>query len=321
LADPPFVEMEVTRNNGRNRQARVWQNEPARKRLENWHRHFRGRVEAPVVSEFVNTSFGRSHLLVSGLESSPPLVCLHAMRTSSSHLLSEIQPLAAHFRLIAPDLPGQSVMGPEVRASLSDNSLADWLIEILDHLRIPSAPVLGISWGGFVARLAASACPDRFSSLILIVPAGIVNGSHWRGLAQMALPMLRYRLRPSEANLKRLLQPIITEWDEDWANYIGDTTRDMKLDPRIPPLAADDDLRRLRVRTLVIAADEDISFPGGPMVDRVQSLIPNAETELLRHCKHCPPTNPEFRSWLGERVRLFLSQETGIGLDSDTAPN
>ena len=137
----------------------------------------------------------------------------------------------------------------------------------------------------------------------------------------MALPMLRYRLRPSEANLKRLLQPIITEWDEDWANYIGDTTRDIKLDPRIPPLAADDDLRRLRVRTLVIAADEDISFPGGPMVDRVQSLIPNAETELLRQCKHCPPTTPEFRSWLGERVRLFLSQEIGIGIDSDTAPS
>lgn len=302
------------RNGSQSRQATVWRNEPARKRLEDWHGHFRARIEAPVTSEFVDTSLGRSQVLVSGLETSPPLVCLHAMRTTSSHLLSEIQPLATQFRLIAPDLPGQSVMGPQVRASLSDTSLAAWLIEILDHLRIPSAPVLGISWGGFVARLAASAFPDRFSSLILIVPAGIVNGSHWQGLAQMALPMLRYRMNPSEANLRELLQPILTEWDEDWASYIGDTTRDMKLDHRIPPLATDDDLRRLRARTLVIAADEDISFPGGPMVDRVRSLIPDVETELLRKCKHCPPTTLEFRSWLNQRVTAFLSQEKGIGV-------
>lgn len=299
----------------------MWRDEPARTRLEDWHGYFRGRVEAPVASEFVDTSIGRSHVLVSGLESSPPLVCLHAMRTSSSHLLSELQPLAARFRLIAPDLPGQSVMGPQVRASLSDNSLADWLIEILDHLRIRSTPVLGISWGGFVARLAASAFPDRFSGLILIVPAGIVNGPHWRGLAQMALPMLRYRMRPSEAHLKELLQPILTEWDEDWAKYIGDTTRDMKLDPRIPPLATDDELRRLRVRTLVVGADEDISFPGGPMVDRVRTLMPNVEAELLRQCKHCPPTTPEFRSWLAERVTSFLCREEGVGIGWGTAPN
>ena len=241
------------------------------------------------------------------------------MRTGSAHLLSELQLLAGQFRLIAPDLPGQSVLGPPIRPSLSGHSLADWLVEILDNLNIGKADILGISWGGFVARKAASAYPERFSSMVLIVPAGIVNGSHWRGLTQMALPMVRYRIRPSEANLKELLRPLLTEWDEDWAAYMADTLNDMRLDLRIPPLATDDELRGLKVRTLVLGADDDISFPGQAMVERVRRLVSNAEAELLQQCKHCPPTTPEFRSWLAERVTTFLvGSEDGTSARGET---
>jgi 2-hydroxy-6-oxonona-2,4-dienedioate hydrolase len=305
----------TTRNPSRRKQTPVWRDDASRMRLVDWHERFRARIDAPVISELVDTSLGRSHVLIAGPDDGPPLICLHAMRTGSAHLLSELQPLAARFRLVAPDLPGQSALGPPVRVSWSDNTLADWLAEIMDQLGIGNAPLLGISWGGFMARLAASAYPDRFSALILIVPAGIVNGSHWRGLAQMALPMLRYRMRPSQANLKELLRPILTTWDDEWAAYMADTLRDMKIDPRIPPLATDGALRTLGVRTLVLGGDEDISFPGGPMAERVRALVPNAEAEVLQHCRHCPPTTPEFRLWLADRVSAFLNGAhlTGTG--------
>jgi 2-hydroxy-6-oxonona-2,4-dienedioate hydrolase len=298
----------------------VWRDEASRIRLEAWHQRFRDRIQTPVRSEVVDSSFGRSHVLVAGPENAPPLVCLHAMRTGSAHLLSELQPLAVSFRLIAPDLPGQSVMGPPVRASLSDNSLADWLVHVLDQLGIGKAHLLGISWGGFVARLAASAHPDRFSALVLVVPAGIVNGSHWRGLAQMALPLLRYRCAPSKANLQALLRPLLTTWDDDWAAYMADTLKDMKVDPRIPPLATDAALRSLRIRTLVLGAEEDISFPGRAMVERVRDLIPTSEAEVLRRCRHCPPITPEFRSWLADRVTSFLSRPDDPGVQPAAAP-
>jgi 2-hydroxy-6-oxonona-2,4-dienedioate hydrolase len=290
------------------KQVPVWRDEASRKRLEAWHEHFRSRIQASVASRWVNTSLGRSHVLVAGPEDGPPLVCLHAMRTGSAHLLSELQPLAARYRLVAPDLPGQSVLGPQVRASLSDSSLADWLVEVMDQLGISRAHLLGISWGGFAARLAASARPDRFSALVLIVPAGIVNGSHLRGLARMAFPLVRYRLSPSRANLEAFLRPLLTTWDDDWASYMADTLKDMKIDPRVPPLATDDALRSLRTRTLVLGGDEDISFPGHPMVERVRALMPEVEAEVLQRCRHCPPTTPEFQAWLAGRVTSFLER-------------
>lgn len=296
----------MTRIEARGRYSPVWRDEASRKRLEAWHERFLARGEAAASSVVVDTSLGASHLLVSGPEDGPPLVCLHAMRTGSAQLLSELSPLARRFRIYAPDLPGQSVLGPPVRASLTDGTLARWLVEVLDQLEVERAGLLGISWGGFVARLAATQFPDRFSGLVLIVPAGIVNGSHWRGLTKMALPLARYRMRPTEANLKALLEPLLTTWDEEWAAFMADTLRDMRLDPRIPPLATDAELEALEVRTLVLGAEDDISFPGQAMVDRVERLVPNAEVGLLRECKHCPPTTPEFRSWLAERVTTFL---------------
>jgi 2-hydroxy-6-oxonona-2,4-dienedioate hydrolase len=285
----------------------VWRNEAARLRLEAWFEHFRARIGSPVESLTVATSHGPSHVLVGGPGGGPPLVCLHAMRTGSAHLLSEFHPLLDRFRVIAPDLPGQSVRGPQVRLSLSDRSHADWLIEVLDQLGVTQAGLIGISWGGFVARLAASAHPDRFSRLALVVPAGIVNGSHWRGLTRMAIPMLRYRLQPSPHTLRQLLDPIITTWDDDWGAYMGDSISDMRPDFRIPPLAKDGELRALRLPTLVLGAEHDISFPGKAMLQRIQALVPHADTELLRGSRHCPPTTPEFREWLGQRLGTFAA--------------
>jgi 2-hydroxy-6-oxonona-2,4-dienedioate hydrolase len=191
--------------------------------------------------------------------------------------------------------------------------LADWVVQVLDRLEVRRAGLLGISWGGFAARLAASSYPHRFNALVLIVPAGIVKGSHWRGLAQMAWPLVRYRIRPSEATLKGLLKPLVTTWDDEWAAFTAETLRDMRLDPRVPPLATDTDLRELKVRTLVFGAAADISFPGHAMVERVRRLVPDAEVELLRECKHCPPITPEFRSWLAERVTTFLVGSESVG--------
>jgi pimeloyl-ACP methyl ester carboxylesterase len=246
-------------------------------------------------------------VLLAGPTDAPPLVCLHAMRTGAAHLLSELGPLAARFRLIAPDLPGHSVRGPQVRLPLTDDSYARWLLDVLDGLGLGAADVFGVSFGGFVARLTATTAPDRVRRLALLVPAGIANGSHWKGLTKMALPLLRYQVWRSERNLQRLLAPLITTWNADWAAFMGESVRDMPFDLRIPPLATVDELRKLTMPVLVLGAADDISFPGDALAQRVKALVPNADCEVIAGCKHCPPTTPEFRAWLAGRLATFLA--------------
>jgi pimeloyl-ACP methyl ester carboxylesterase len=124
----------------------------------------------------------------------------------------------------------------------------------------------------------------------------------------MLWPLMMYRMRPTEKRLRKFVGQLFTTWDDDWANYMGSAFRDFKLDLRIPPLATDDELRRLTMPTLVLAADDDVSFPGPKLLARVKNFVPHADTELLANCKHSPPTTDEFRTWLATRVTEFLKR-------------
>lgn len=275
-------------------------------RLEQWHERFLAKIETPVETRTITTRLGESQVLVAGPADAPPLVVLHAMRTGAAFLLSELGPLLTKYRVYAPELPGQSVRGLDTRLPLKDDTAAIWLEEIFDGLSLFSVNLLGVSWGGFVARLAAAHMPDSVQRLALFVPAGIANGSHLAGLTKMAWPMIRYQVRPSDANLRKLLAPLMSTWDEDWGGFIACTIRDLKMDPRIPPVASDQQLQQLTMPVLAIVGEEDISFPGHLVERRLKSQLPSAEVEVVPGMKHCPPTTPEFRAWLAQRLKAFF---------------
>jgi pimeloyl-ACP methyl ester carboxylesterase len=282
-------------------------NEDARDRLEVWYQRFLDRVDGPVASRTVPTAHGPNHVLIGGDPSKPPLVVLHAMMTSSAHVLSEIGPLLDQFHVIAPDLPGQSVRGLPTHLPYEDRTHANWLREVLDALDVHEATFFGVSLGGFVARQFATAHPERVRRLVLLVPAGIVRGSVLKGLLKMAVPMLMYKIRPTEKRLRTLVGPLLTTWDDDWAHYLGDAFNDFVLRRDIPPVASDAELNALSMPCLIMAAEHDISFPGGPLIERAASQIPQVETELIQNSRHSPPTTDAFRTWMADRITAFVA--------------
>ena len=89
----------------------------------------------------------------------------------------------------------------------------------------------------------------------------------------------------------------------------SDAVLSYRLDVRVPPLAKPEDLAAFAARqrpTLVLGADDDVSFPGRALIARVKELIPHAEVALLDGCKHCPPFDDAFRSTTASRVQAFL---------------
>jgi 2-hydroxy-6-oxonona-2,4-dienedioate hydrolase len=296
---------------------KIFRNIEGHRTLEEWYDRFLNLTNCDVEADQVPSVFGSIHVLLAGNRSNPPLVCLHAMMTSSAHLLSEIEKLTDHYFLIIPDLPGQSVKGIPHRFSYSDDSLSDWLECILDHYQLSEIDLLGVSLGGFVALRYSISFPGKVRNLVMVVPAGIVNGSMLTGAKKMMWPFLRYKLSPTEQNLRKFLEPILTTWNIEWAHYMGDAFRFFKPDFRVPPVASDAELKSIEAKTLVVAADSDISFPGAPLVKRVSANINGAETELLNNCSHCPPTTDQFREWLTGRVHHFLEAKKTL----DNQPN
>lgn len=279
----------------------------ARDRMAAWYETFRGAIAVPTESRVVETPYGKTHVLIAGPRDAPPLVVLHGALASSAHVLPELGALVERYRIHAVDVVGQSVMSVDRRLALDDDSYGTWLVAVCAGLGIAQTAVFGISWGGFVALRLLKVAPALVSALILMVPAGLVSGSAWAGLTKVGWPMLTYRLSPSDRRLRRLVDGLFTSHDEQWTSYFGDAVRSYRMDMRVPPLQRPEDVAGYTGPTLVMAADQDVSFPGTALLTRARELFPRAQLELLQDCKHCPPTTPGFRAQTASRIEAFLS--------------
>ncbi|MDP1829148.1 MAG: alpha/beta hydrolase [Archangium sp.] len=285
----------------------VFKSEQAKVVLTQWFDRFRAKLEVPTESRVVQTRFGATHVLVGGPENGAPLVLLHGAMASSAHALVELAPLLRAFRVYAVDVVGQSVKSADARPSVSNDEYGRWLAEVMDGLSLPRAQVVAVSWGGFVAIRLAALAPRRITRLVLLVPAGLVSGSAWAGFLKMGLPMALYLMAPSEARLQKFVKHLLTTTNDDWAPYLGDAFRSFNMNMTVPMLAKPEELKGFTAPTLVLAADNDVSFPGQKVLDRAVELFPSlAGTELIKGSLHCPPTTDEFRAWLGGRITSFM---------------
>jgi len=110
--------------------------------------------------------------------------------------------LAQDHRLIMFDYPGLGKSGPWTDRSFSD--LATTTVELLDHLEIDRAAILGWSMGGFVAQRVAIEHPERVSALVL---AGTNPGSSQAVLGSPQAQEIDSDPDPSDAQILTLLYP------------------------------------------------------------------------------------------------------------------
>ncbi len=283
----------------------------ARGRMEEWFDAFRSDLPFATESRFVDTAEGRTHVLVTGPEDGSPLVVLHGALATSAHVVRELGSLVERHRVYAVDVVGQSVKSADRRLDVRDDSYGTWLANVCAALGLSRIALFGVSWGGFVAHRTARVAPELIDALVLFVPAGVVAGSTWAGFAKVGWPMLTYRLSPSEERLRRVFDALFTTYDERWAKYFGDAIRSYRLDMRIPPLARPEDFEPFNARrrpTLVLAADDDVSFPGAALAARARLLFPHAEIDVLEGCKHSPPFDDAFRAQTAARIGAFLER-------------
>jgi len=81
--------------------------------------------------------------------SGPILVVLHGLVGSKEAILDFVEPLTDSFRCVIPDLPGHG--GLPFSGDVGLPWFVDYVLSLLDHLRIVKFGLVGFSFGGFVA--------------------------------------------------------------------------------------------------------------------------------------------------------------------------
>jgi 3-oxoadipate enol-lactonase len=197
-------------------------------------------------------------------QDAPVVALLHPGMGSSLRLYGWVPHLSRRYRVVRPDIRGhgRSESGPA--DTLTHERLALDFVELLDHLGVERAHVMGSSAGGMIAGRTALRHPSRFMSLALYAAtAGIPPSRPQKGnwLERVARGGVRQFLTETAKDRIGDAEPAKLAWYLDSAE--GVTAEYLA---RFVPLMASDDfterLAELEMPVLIAVPDPD------PMVER-----------------------------------------------------
>lgn len=96
-----------------------------------------------------------------------PVVLIHGVGLNKEMWGGQIVGLATRYRVIAYDMLGHGA-SPRPAAGTGLVGYAEQLRELLDHLQVTQASVVGFSMGGLVARAFALHCPQYLAGLVVL---------------------------------------------------------------------------------------------------------------------------------------------------------
>ena len=139
-----------------------------------------------------------------------PVVLLHAFPLGAEQWLPQLLKPRPGWRLVAPDLRGFGGADPGVAAGgISIGTYALDVLELMAHLEMPNARLVGTSVGGYVALAALRRSPNRVNSLVLANTRASADSAEARIAREDMLACLRAEGVPGVAQrmLPRLLGP------------------------------------------------------------------------------------------------------------------
>jgi pimeloyl-ACP methyl ester carboxylesterase len=239
----------------------------------------------PVPAEHrrVPTREGDTFVLVCGPDDAPPLVLLHGSGSNAAMWMGDVTAWAQHFRVHAVDMIGEPGLSAPARPPLDSPAYALWLDDVLDHLGLERAAVIGASLGGWLALDYATRRPDRVEKLALLCPGGI--GRQKVGVLLKALlykPFGQWGMRRS----LKAVAGVDARATPEIAEYLALIFTHFL--PRLDrlPVFPDEALRKLTMPVLVIVGGRDAMLDSHGTAKRVNHAVPHARVTVLPDVAH-----------------------------------
>ena len=245
------------------------------------------RLDVDVTTYTVDTSFGSTHVLLTGPVDGEPIVVFQGGNSTNPLTLSMYTDLADTYRLIAPDTIGHPGYSAETRVEPRSDAFGRWVSELLDCFDVESALMIGTSYGAGILLRMAAYDPHRIDRGALVVPAGFGTGS-LPALMRIGIPSIMYRYLPSDRLLDTVLAEIVTRPNEDRIvrETIAASLRHVKLERRFPGASAAE-LAGFDAPVALFLAEHDPFFPPDIVLPEVNRRLQNlAHTEILRGESH-----------------------------------
>lgn len=234
----------------------------------------------------LKTSFGRTHLMISGPRDAPPLVLLHGFLNTPLMWRFNIEGLAEQFRVYMPETMGDAGLSRSKQISLRPESWSEWLEELLDALGLDRVKLAGFSLGGWHAARFALNKPARVESLALLSPVPFFRMVPINLLREA----LSITLTDRKPDVRRLIgKQYAAQFYPDKAYELmqyASLTGYLPNLPLFPREMTGGEWKKLPDRTLVIIGDEEIYFDGEEAVRIARKHLPGENVHFLEETGH-----------------------------------
>ena len=235
----------------------------------------------PYEDVFIETDYGKIHVIVSGPKQAPPLVLLHVSGVPSWSWQYNIQELSRHYRTYAIDTIGDAGASElKTRDHYPEDGKAQARLysEIFDKLGIKSTYIAGGSEGGFIGTNIALYAPTRVKKLALLGPMGY--GGTTASVLRIMLVQF-FPLKPIQDSTIPWAfgdDPKVTRFSGEWLRLFMTETFPRKARP-VPFTPGQ--LRNIKVPVLLVLGKRD-NLVGDPENTRpLAQNIPDVRIEVL----------------------------------------
>lgn len=228
-----------------------------------------------------------------------PLLLVHGLGSSTLDWEMQIPALAAHYRVIVPDIRGHGRSDkPRERYSIAGFS-AD-LLALIEHLRLGPVHYVGLSMGGMIGFQLAVDQPQALKSLTIVNSAPQVKlrtrDDYWQCFKRWSLMRLlsletigtalgsKLFPNPEQADLRRKMA-------ERWAK--NDKRAYLASFDAIVGWGVQERLSRVSCPTLVISADRD--YTPVALKETYVKLLPDARLVVIDDSRHATPLDQPER--------------------------
>jgi pimeloyl-ACP methyl ester carboxylesterase len=236
----------------------IYKSESGRQAIEAFYRKVLARWPMPNEQLTLATGYGDTFVVACGPAAAPPVVLLHGSGSNSAVWMRDVVEWAKGNRIYAVDILGEAGLSAPSRPPLHSDAHAQWLDDVLERLRLPSASFVGVSLGGWIALDYAIRRPARVASLSLLSPAGI--GARRQLFMFKAMVMLAFgKVGVRKALASALGTGPIPAPVEQYLTLIFENFRPRR---EAPPLRTDGELRALSMPVQVILGANDAELSG-----------------------------------------------------------
>ena len=237
---------------------------------------------------YVDTSFGKTHLIETGNFYGKPLFVFHGGNATTAYNLLNCDFLLKDFHIYAIDSIGHPGKSAEISLSPNNYDYGKWVAEIIEALGFEKISCFGGSFGAGIIAKTMCVVPQKMEKVVLYVPSGINNAPAIKSM-NMMFPMIMYWITHKEKWLRKCILPMAIV-EENVTDDIYETAKlsidYSKVKTGMPSNVNGIDMKKCKAPTLVMAAELDCLFPAERVIPRAEKILDNCTTYLFKERGH-----------------------------------